>query len=259
MVPFTRSQHPEAQPSTDRARPSLSLARHSAQSSEPDLPGESGSRPPLPGRRPPPVSASLRRPPFLHSTAARAAPRYLQAEDVLALSQGHGLPQDAGAVGRARRNAAVLTHAALRARRQPSGQGAKGNGGRPLPAGAAQRSLQPPQRGAGAGPGGAGRRHRGGGGGGGLTARSRPVARAAAQRLPHGCPPPPIRIPRPPPLRRRRRQRARATGGAAVTALPALGERGGARGGAGPAARGGLREMAGWPAGGLKFGLEMGW
>lgn len=42
------------------------------------------------------------------------APRYLQAEDVLAVPQGHGLPQDAGAVGRGRRNAAALTHAALR-------------------------------------------------------------------------------------------------------------------------------------------------
>lgn len=41
-------------------------------------------------------------------------PRYLQAEDVLALPQGHGLPQDAGAVGRGRRNAALLTRAATR-------------------------------------------------------------------------------------------------------------------------------------------------
>lgn len=84
---------------------------------------------------------SLRQPPFLQSAAARragapgshserwrpgeggrrpspGAPRYLQAEDVLALPQGHGLPQDAGAVGRGRRNAAVLAHAALRAQRQ---------------------------------------------------------------------------------------------------------------------------------------------
>lgn len=37
---------------------------------------------------------------------------------MLALPQGHGLPQDAGAAGRGRRNAAVLTHAALRAQRQ---------------------------------------------------------------------------------------------------------------------------------------------
>lgn len=46
--------------------------------------------------------------------------RYLQAEDVLALPQGHGLPQHAGAVGRARRNAALLT------RQGPWGKGVGG-------------------------------------------------------------------------------------------------------------------------------------
>lgn len=50
--------------------------------------------------------------------SAHPSKRYLQAEDVLAPPQGHGLPQDAGAVGRGKRKAAVLTRAALRAQRQ---------------------------------------------------------------------------------------------------------------------------------------------
>lgn len=155
------------------------------------------------------------------SASGHPSKRYLQAEDVLAPPQGHGLPQDAGAVGRGRRKAAVLTHATLRAQRQGrlrspaggrvltaagrkrAGEG-KGRGGHPLPAGAAQRLLQPPQRSTGAGPRGAGRRH--GAGGKGLAARGRPVARAAAQRFPHGFPPP-LRITRPPPARRRHGQR----------------------------------------------------
>lgn len=65
------------------------------------------SPPQLPGR-----SSRPQRCPLPVLSPQHGGPRYLQAEDVLALPQGHGLPQDTGAVGRARRNAALLTHTA---------------------------------------------------------------------------------------------------------------------------------------------------
>lgn len=124
--------------------------------------------------------------------------------------------------------------------------GGKGEGerGHPLPAGAAQRLLQPPQRGAGVGPG---MRHGGSGGAEG-TARGRLVARASAQCLPHRCPDQPRAQPGPAALsasRRRRRsespaRRHCAGAAAARAARPQRFPRSGS--GAGPPVRAGLGE-----------------
>lgn len=196
-----------------------------------------------------PTSLSL-----LHSTAAGGRPPVLTGRRRVRTAPGTRAPAGHRRCGQSKEKRGTFNmrgHTAG-AVEENGGVGGKREG-HLLPAGAGQRPLQPPQRGAGVGPGVAGRRHGGGGGTEG-AARDWLVARAPAQRLSHRFPhcgsprdaPPaptsalPAAAPNPPPAATAQAQGQRAR--SPPSAFPALREGGGA---AREGRAGGIREIPG--------------
>lgn len=240
QVPLAPGQHPEAKTSTPAWAPTLL---------SPSAPRQDQEAPAVP--RPCPLGTAQ------HRRAAGGPPRYSQAEDVLALPQGHGLPQDAGAVGRARRNTALLTRAATRRKTEEGRKRVRGtsitsgSSSAPSPAAPARRGCG--TRGARAAPW-RGRRDRGDcpGPAGCPSARAAPPSSLPSLRLPGRSPAgsdpsAPSALPaaapnRPPAGTAQARGRARCP----PSAFPALREAGGAgpalRGGRGNGGPGGMRD-----------------